>query len=68
MRTILGSVLMVGAAFVVLGALFIFIGEQDDIGSGGYTALGALWYALLNLPILPSTCCRSRRSWARSWA
>ena len=50
-RSILGSVLMVGAAFVVLGALFIFIGEQDDIGSGGYTALGALWYTLLNLPI-----------------
>ena len=50
-RTILGSVLMVGAALVVLGALVIFIGEQDDIGSGGYTALGALWYTLLNLPI-----------------
>ena len=50
-RSILASVLMVGAAFVVLGALFIFIGEQDDIGSGGYTALGALWYTLLNLPI-----------------
>ena len=50
-RTILGSVLMVGAALLMLGALFIFIGEQDDIGSGGYTALGALWYTLLNLPI-----------------
>jgi lipopolysaccharide export system permease protein len=50
-RSILGSVLMVGAALIVLGALFIFIGEQDDIGSGGYTALGALWYTLLNLPI-----------------
>ncbi|HUA89377.1 MAG TPA: LPS export ABC transporter permease LptG [Steroidobacteraceae bacterium] len=50
-RTILGSVLMVGAALLVLGALITFIGEQDDIGSGGYTALGALWYTLLNLPI-----------------
>jgi lipopolysaccharide export system permease protein len=50
-RTILGSVLMVGAALLMLGALFIFIGEQDDIGSGGYTALRALWYTLLNLPI-----------------
>jgi lipopolysaccharide export system permease protein len=50
-RTILGSVLMVGAALLMLGALFIFIGEQDDIGSGGYTAVRALWYTLLNLPI-----------------
>lgn len=50
-RTILGSVLMVGAVLLVLGALFIFIDQQDDVGSGGYTALGALWFTLLNLPI-----------------
>jgi lipopolysaccharide export system permease protein len=49
-RTILGSVLMVTAVLVVLGALIILIGEQDDIGSGGYSALGALWFTLLNLP------------------
>ena len=35
---------------LILGALFIFIDQQDDIGSGHYTALGALWYTLLNLP------------------
>ncbi len=49
-RTILGSVLMVAAVLLVLGALIILIGEQDEIGSGGYTALGALWFTLLNLP------------------
>jgi lipopolysaccharide export system permease protein len=49
-RTILGSVLMVAAALLVIGALFIFIDQQDDVGSGGYTMLGALWYTLLNLP------------------
>jgi lipopolysaccharide export system permease protein len=49
-RTILGSVLLVAAALLVVGALFIFIDQQDDVGSGGYTMLGALWYTLLNLP------------------
>jgi lipopolysaccharide export system permease protein len=49
-RTILGSVLMVAAVLLVLGALIILIGEQDEIGSGGYTAIGALWFTLLNLP------------------
>ena len=50
-RTILGSVSMVAAALVVLGALFTFIDQQQDIGSGGYTALDALWFTLLNLPL-----------------
>ena len=50
MRSILGSVLMVVAVVLVLGALFVFIDQQDDIGIGHYTALEALWYTLLNLP------------------
>ena len=49
-RTILGSVLMVVCVLLMLGALFIFIDQQDDIGTGRYTALSALWYTLLNLP------------------
>ena len=55
-----------GRAAGARGAI-ILIGEQDDIGSGGYTApWSALWFTLLNLPHrLPSTCCRSPRSWAR---
>jgi lipopolysaccharide export system permease protein len=51
-RAILGTVLMVMAVLLVLGALFIFIDQQKDIGVGHYTALGALWYSLLNLPQL----------------
>ena len=49
-RAILGAVLLVMAVLLVLGALFVFIGQQDDIGIGHYTALDALWYTLLNLP------------------
>jgi lipopolysaccharide export system permease protein len=49
-RAILGTVLMVMAVFLVLGALFVFIDQQRDVGTGNYTALGALWYSLLNLP------------------
>jgi lipopolysaccharide export system permease protein len=49
-RTILGTVLMVMVVLLVLGAVFVFINQQKDIGVGHYTALGALWYSLLNLP------------------
>jgi lipopolysaccharide export system permease protein len=50
LRTILGSVLLVMAVFLTLGGLFIFIGQQDDIGVGSYTARDALAFVLLNLP------------------
>jgi lipopolysaccharide export system permease protein len=50
LRAILGSVLMVTAVFLTLGGLFLFIGQQDDIGVGQYTALDALGFVLLNLP------------------
>ena len=49
-RTILGSVLLVTMVLLVLGALFVFIDQQDDIGVGHYTAVSALWFTLLNLP------------------
>jgi lipopolysaccharide export system permease protein len=49
-RTILGAVLLVTGVLLALGALWVLIDQQDDIGIGGYTALGALWYTLLNLP------------------
>jgi len=51
-RAILGAVLLVLVVFLVLGALFVFIDQQDDIGTGHYTALGAFWYTLMNLPQL----------------
>jgi lipopolysaccharide export system permease protein len=43
-------VLMVMSVLLVLGGLFIFIDQQDDIGVGRYTAFSALWFTLLNLP------------------
>lgn len=49
-RSILGSVALVLAVFLVLGGLFAFIGEQEDIGIGHYTAIDAFWYVLLSLP------------------
>ncbi|MBV9695837.1 MAG: lipopolysaccharide ABC transporter permease LptG, partial [Gammaproteobacteria bacterium] len=49
MRSILGSVALVVSVLLALGALFTFIDQQEDIGSGNYTALGAFWYTLLNL-------------------
>jgi lipopolysaccharide export system permease protein len=49
-RAILGTVLMVMSVLLVLGGLFVFIDQQKDIGVGHYTAFGALWFSLLNLP------------------
>lgn len=49
-RTILGAVLLVMSVVLVLGALVVFIDQQDDIGVGHYTAISALWFTLLNLP------------------
>lgn len=49
-RTLLGAIAMVLAVLAVLGALFLFIGEQDSIGTGHYTAVEALLNSLLNVP------------------
>ncbi len=49
-RTILVFIFLVMAVVLVLGTLFVFIDQQDDIGVGHYTALEALWFTLLNLP------------------
>ncbi len=49
-RTILGSVGLWVALLLTLGGLFLFIGQQDDIGVGSYTATDALFFVLLNLP------------------
>jgi lipopolysaccharide export system permease protein len=34
----------------VLGGLYVFIDQQDDIGVGSYTLASAMWFTLLNLP------------------
>ena len=51
-RAILGAVLLVMMVLLVLGALFMFIDQQDDVGTGHYTSLAAFGYTLLNLPQL----------------
>ena len=49
-RNILGPVALVTAVVLVLSGLFLFIGQQDDIGHGRYTAFDAVKYVLFNLP------------------
>jgi lipopolysaccharide export system permease protein len=49
-RAILGSVALVMTVLLVLGALFVVIEQQDDIGVGSFTAIDALWFAVLSLP------------------
>ena len=49
-RTIIGYTALVMLVLLALGALFLFIGQQDDIGTGGYTATQALLFVALNLP------------------
>jgi lipopolysaccharide export system permease protein len=49
-RTVLGYTALVMLVLLALGALFLFIGQQDDIGTGNYTATQALMFVGLNLP------------------
>lgn len=49
-RTVIGYTLLVMLVLLALGALFLFIGQQDDIGTGGYTARQAILFVALNLP------------------
>lgn len=49
-RNVLGSVALVMLVLIVLGGLFIFISQQDDIGVGSYRASNAFLFVLLNLP------------------
>jgi lipopolysaccharide export system permease protein len=49
-RTVVGYTALVMLVLIALGALFLFIGQQDDIGTGSYTASQALLFVALNLP------------------
>lgn len=50
-KSILGPVALVMLVFMVLGGLFLYIGQvEDDIGVGDYTAFDAFIFVLLNLP------------------
>ncbi|NJD30500.1 MAG: LPS export ABC transporter permease LptG [Gammaproteobacteria bacterium] len=50
LRTVFGYTALVLLVLLALGALFLFINEQDDIGTGSYQATQAMTYVLLNLP------------------
>jgi lipopolysaccharide export system permease protein len=49
-RTVLIYALMAMAVLLTLGALFLFISQQSDIGVGSYSAGDAFLFTLLNLP------------------
>jgi lipopolysaccharide export system permease protein len=49
-RTLLAAVGTVMLALLLLGMLFVFIGEQGNVGIGHYGMLDALQYAVLTLP------------------
>jgi lipopolysaccharide export system permease protein len=49
-RAVLVGVAMVAGVLLTLGGLFLFLGQQDDIGVGSYSTLDALGFVLLNLP------------------
>jgi lipopolysaccharide export system permease protein len=48
--TVVGASAMVMAVLLTLLALFMFIGEQSDVGTGNYGSPQALHFVLLNLP------------------
>ena len=49
-RTVLLYSLMAMGVLLTLGALFLFISQQGDIGVGSYSASEAFLFTLLNLP------------------
>ena len=49
-KTLLAAVAVVALVVLVLVGLFMFIAQQGEVGTGGYTTLKALRYVLLNLP------------------
>jgi lipopolysaccharide export system permease protein len=49
-RTVLVYTAMAMAVLLTLGALVVFIGQQNDIGVGSYSAADAFLFTMLNLP------------------
>jgi lipopolysaccharide export system permease protein len=50
MRAVIGYTLLVLVVLMVLSGLYLLITQQDEIGTGTYTATSALLYVGLNLP------------------
>lgn len=49
-RNVLAYTGLVMLVLLALGTLFLFIGQQDDIGTGDYSATEAMIFVALNLP------------------
>ena len=49
-RALLEGVGLVALVLLSLGLLFLFLGQQDDIGQGRYGFGDAVLFALMNLP------------------
>jgi lipopolysaccharide export system permease protein len=49
-RTVLVYTFMAMSVLLTLGALFLFISQQSDIGTGSYSAGDAFLFTMLNLP------------------
>ena len=49
-RTVIVYTVMAMGVLLTLGALFVFISQQSDIGVGDYSAADAFLYTLLNMP------------------
>jgi lipopolysaccharide export system permease protein len=56
LRTLLGSVGLVMAVLLILGLVFMFIGEQKSVGVGHYGTVEALTYSAMNLPQFAMQC------------
>jgi lipopolysaccharide export system permease protein len=48
--TLLSAIALVMTVLLVLGMLFVFIGEQSDVGVGHYGMLDALAYSAMSVP------------------
>jgi lipopolysaccharide export system permease protein len=49
-KTVTAAVALVAGVLLVLVGLFLFIGEQADVGTGQYGSLQALGFVAMNLP------------------
>ncbi|MFL6577574.1 MAG: LPS export ABC transporter permease LptG [Povalibacter sp.] len=50
MRAVIGYTLLVSLVLLILNALYLLITQQDEVGTGNYTAISALMYVGMRLP------------------
>ena len=49
-RSVLAYTMLVLLVLIALGTLFLFLSQQDDIGTGDYSSTEAMIFVALNLP------------------